>query len=332
MNTSTKTGMCRWLAAMLFAMAWNGVALAQGAVADKYPSRPVRIVVPYPSGGGTDAMARVIANHLTAMWGQPVIVDNKAGASGNIGLEAVAKAAPDGYTLVMMPSNHSINPPLFGKLPFDPIADFTPLALVGSSPVMLAVHPSVPARNLKELLALARAKPGSLSYASCGNGTPQHLAGELFKSMAKVDMVHVPYKGCAPAVTDFVGGQVQLAFSTVANLAPFIKAGKVIGIGATAARRSSLVPDLPTLSESGLPGYDVDVWFGLLGPARLPAAIVAKVNADVGKILSTPEIRDKLLSQSFEPLGGTPAQFGALIASDLQRWGTLIRTVGIKVD
>jgi len=306
-----------------------GPALAQ---AQRYPAKPVRIVVPYPAGGGTDTLARVVAQELAARWPQPVIVENRPGASGNIGLEAVSRAAPDGYTLVMMPSNHSINPPLFGNLKFDPVTDFTPLALVGSSPVMLAVHPSVGVRSVTELIALARSRPGTLSYASCGNGTPQHLAGELFKAMTRTDLVHVPYKGCAPAVADLVGGQVQVSFSTVANLSQHMKAGKVVGLAVTGKRRSALAPHLPTVAESGLADYEVDVWFGLLGPAGLPPAVVATINADVNRILEDPRVRSGLLTQSFEPYGGSPAQFGDLIRSELKRWGKLIKDVGIKSD
>ncbi len=308
------------------------LALPGHAQADRYPSKPVRIVVPYPAGGGTDTMARVLAQELSARWGQSVVVENKAGASGNIGLEGVAKAPADGYTLVMMPSNHSINPPLFGNLKFDPIADFSPIVLAGTSPVMIAVHPSVGVRSVGELIALARSRPGVLSYASCGNGTPQHLAGELFKAMANIDMVHVPYKGCAPAVIDIVGGQVQVAFSTVANLSQHIKAGKVTGLAVTGSRRTALAPELPTVAEGGLRDYDVDVWFGLLAPAKVPEAVVSRINADANAVLNDPRVRAQLFAQLFEPYGGSPAQFATLIQVELKRWGKLIKDVGIKVD
>jgi tripartite-type tricarboxylate transporter receptor subunit TctC len=317
----------RSLAGLLLALAASA-AFAQAA----YPSRPVRIVVPYPAGGGTDLLARVVAAQLTTRWGQQVVVENRPGASGNLGLEQVAKSPADGYTLVMMPSNHSINPPLFGKLPFDPIASFTPIVAVGSSPILLAVRNELGVRNVRELLAAAKAKPGALSYASCGNGTPQHLAGELFKGMAQVDLTHVPYKGCAPAVTDFVGGQLQVTFSTVANLSQYLKAGRVTGLAVTSSRRSPLVPELPTVAESGLPGYDVDVWFGLLGPAQLPAEVVNRINTDVNAALADPALKERLQAQFFDVLGGSPQAFGTLIRNDLQRWGKLIRDVGIKVD
>ena len=257
------------------------VALAStaGAQAQKYPDRLVRIVVPYPAGGGSDTMARLVAQRLTEMWGQPVIVENKPGASGNIGLEGVARSAGDGYTLVLMPSNHSINPPLFGNLPFDPIKDFTPIVAVGSSPVFVAVNSSVPIRTVGELIAKLRASPGSLSYASCGNGTPQHLAGELMKATARIDLTHIPYKGCSVAIPDLLSGQVQVGFSTVANFNPHIKSGKLTGLAVTSKTRSALAPDIPTVAESGLAGYDVDVWFGLLGPAKMPPAVVETLAA-----------------------------------------------------
>ena len=315
-------------------LAWLLVAVAStaGAQAQKYPDKLVRIVVPYPAGGGSDTMARLVAQRLTEMWGQPVIVENKPGASGNIGLEGVARSAGDGYTLVLMPSNHSINPPLFGNLPFDPIKDFTPIVAVGSSPVFVAVNSSVPIRSVGELIAKLRASPGSLSYASCGNGTPQHLAGELMKATARIDMTHIPYKGCSVAIPDLLSGQVQVGFSTVANFNPHIKSGKLTGLAVTSKTRSALAPDIPTVAESGLAGYDVDVWFGLLGPAKMPPAVVKKINKDVNAILANRDIRDKLLQQYYEPMGGTPEQFANLIQADLVRWGSLIRAVGIKVD
>ena len=316
----------------ILALLLVAVASTAGAQAQKYPDRLVRIVVPYPAGGGSDTMARLVAQRLTEMWGQPVIVENKPGASGNIGLEGVARSAGDGYTLVLMPSNHSINPPLFGNLPFDPIKDFTPIVAVGSSPVFVAVNSSVPIRTVGELIAKLRASPGSLSYASCGNGTPQHLAGELMKATARIDMTHIPYKGCSVAIPDLLSGQVQVGFSTVANFNPHIKSGKLTGLAVTSKARSALAPDIPTVAESGLAGYDVDVWFGLLGPAKMPPAVVEKINRDVNTILANRDIRDKLLQQYYEPMGGTPEQFANLIQTDLVRWGSLIRAVGIKVD
>ena len=313
----------------LLALAVAHVAQAQ---APKYPDKLVRIVVPYPAGGGSDTMARLVAQKLSDAWGQSVIVENKPGASGNIGLDMVAKSPGDGYTLLVMPSNHSINPPLYGNLPFDPIKDFTPIIAIGSSPVLVAVNGSVPVRSVAELIARLKAQPGSLSYASCGNGTPQHLAGELMKATAGVDMTHVPYKGCSVAIPDLLSGQVQVGFSTVANLSPHLKSGKIAGLAVTSKKRSALAPDIPTVAESGLPGYDVDVWFGLLGPARMPPAVVAKINRDVNAILSSAEVRERMLAAYYEPIGGTPEQFAALIHSDLVRWGKLIKDVGIKVD
>ncbi|MBC7772139.1 MAG: tripartite tricarboxylate transporter substrate binding protein, partial [Pyrinomonadaceae bacterium] len=250
----------------------------------------------------------------------------------NIGLEMVAKSPADGYTLIAMPNNLSINAPLYGKLPFDPIKDFAPIILIGSSPVFIGVNSSVPVKSVADLIALAKAKPGTLSYASCGNGTPQHLAGELLKAVARIDLTHIPYKGCSLAIADLLSGQVQIGFSTVANFSVHLKSGKINGVAITSKKRSALVPDIPTVAESGLPDYDVDVWFGLLGPGSLPPEIVAKVNADVNKILASPDIRERMLKSFYEPIGGTPGQFAALIQSDLVRFGKLIRDVGIKVD
>lgn len=312
-----------------------GASVAQSPVTSPadYPNRVVRIVVPYPAGGGTDAMARVVATHLSARWGQPVIVENRPGAAGNLGLEMVSKSPADGYTLVMMPSNHSINPSLFGKLNFDPIKSFTPVVVVATSPIVLAANTTVPAKTFQELLPLLRSNPTKYSYASCGNGTPQHLAGELLKSVTKLDqLTHVPYKGCAPAVVDFVGGSVPISFSTLANLSGHIKSGKVNAIAVTGKRRSSLAPELPTIAESGLPNYDMDVWFGLLAPANLPPGVLSKINTDVNEVLGNPELKEKLLGQFFEVLGGTPQQFATLIKTDLDRLGKLIRDNNIKVD
>ena len=318
-------------------LCWGvGLALAASTASAqttaRYPDKLVRIIVPYPAGGGSDTMARLIAQRLSDMWGSSVIVENKPGASGNIGLEFVAKSPGDGYTLLVMPSNHSINPPLYGNLPFDPIKDFTPIVAIGSSPVFVAVNSAVPVRSIAELIAKLKAQPGSLSYASCGNGTPQHLAGELMKATAKVEMTHVPYKGCSVAIPDLLSGQVQVGFSTVANLSPHLKSGKVTGLAVTSKKRSALAPDIPTVAESGLAGYDVDVWFGLLGPARMPPAVVAKINKDVNAILASPDVKEKMLAAYYEPIGGTPEQFAALIQTDLVRWGKLIKDVGIKVD
>ena len=297
-----------------------------------WPSKTVKIVVPYPAGGGTDVMARFLAQKFSEMWGQPVVVENKGGAGGNIGADQVAKSTPDGYTLVMMPSNLSINPSLFDKTPWDAVKDFSPIGTVATSPIMVGVSAGVPANSIRELIALAKAKPGTLNYISCGGGSPQHIAGEMFNAMAGVQMQHVPYKGCGAAIPDAVAGVVQVLFSTVANMNPHIKSGKLKGFAVAGARRSELVPDVPTVSEAGLPGYNFDVWFGLLAPAKTPRDVIVKVNRDINSLLAQKEVKERLQGQFYDVMPGTPEQFATLIEKDLLRFGKVIRDVGIKPE
>lgn len=297
-----------------------------------WPSKTVKIVVPYPAGGGTDVMARFLAQKFSEMWGQPVVVENKGGAGGNIGADQVAKSTPDGYTLVMMPSNLSINPSLFDKTPWDAVKDFSPIGTVATSPIMVGVSAGVPANSIRELIALAKAKPGTLNYISCGGGSPQHIAGEMFNAMAGVQMQHVPYKGCGAAIPDAVAGVVQVLFSTVANMNPHIKSGKLKGFAVAGARRSELVPDVPTVSEAGLPGYNFDVWFGLLAPAKTPRDIILKINRDINTLLAQKDVKERLQGQFYDVLPGTPEQFATLIEKDLVRFGKVIRDVGIKPE
>ncbi len=297
-----------------------------------WPSKTVKIVVPYPAGGGTDVMARFLAQKFSEMWGQSVVVENKGGAGGNIGADQVAKSTPDGYTLVMMPSNLSINPSLFDKTPWDAVKDFSPIGTVATSPIMVGVSAGVPANSIRELIALAKAKPGSLNYISCGGGSPQHIAGEMFNAMAGVQMQHVPYKGCGAAIPDAVAGVVQVLFSTVANMNPHIKSGKLKGFAVAGARRSELVPDVPTVSEAGLPGYNFDVWFGLLAPAKTPRDVIVKVNRDINSLLAQKEVKERLQGQFYDVMPGTPEQFATLIEKDLLRFGKVIRDVGIKPE
>ncbi len=322
---------------MLFASTLKNVALglallalASAAVAQGFPSKPIKIVVPFSPGGGTDVMARVMAERFQESMGQPTLVENRPGAGSIIGLEYVYKSEHDGYTLVMEPNNLTTAAALYGKLPIDPIADFVPIALVGSSPNMIGGHPSLPARTFPELIAWAKANPGKLNFASCGTGTSQHLAGEMLKVMAGIVMTHIPYKGCAPALTDVLGGQVPLFFSTVALLNPQIRAGKLRGFAVTGARRTSFAPELPTVAESGYPGFNVDGWFGLLGPSHTPKEVVAKLNAEINKALARQDVKDKLAAQGYEPLGGTPERFAELIRDETARFGKLIRDLGIK--
>ena len=311
-----------------------GIALA-GLLAPnigqaQYPSRPIKIVVPFSPGGGTDVIARLMAERFQDSMGQTVLVENRPGAASIIGLEYVYRSEHDGYTLVLEPNNLVLLGPLYGKLPFDPIADFAPVALIGLSPNMIGGHPSLPARTFLELIAWAKANPGKLNFASCGTATPQHLAGEMLKVMAGIDMTHIPYKGCAPALADVLGGQVPLFFSTVAHLNPQIKAGKLRGFAVTGPPRTSFAPETPTVAESGYPGFNVDGWFGLLAPGRTPKDVVAKLNAEVNKALARQDVKDKLAAQGYELLGGTPERFAEVIRADLARLGKLIRDVGIK--
>jgi tripartite-type tricarboxylate transporter receptor subunit TctC len=318
------------LALLVPAVAWPQAAPTRSG--DGWPAKPVKIVVPFPAGGGTDVTARFLAQKFSEMWAQAVVVENKPGAGGNIGADAVAKSKPDGYILLMMPSNLSVNPSLFEKTPWDPVKDFTPIGTVATSPIMVGVNAAVPANSVRELIALAKAQPGKLNYISCGAGSPQHVAGELFNKMAGVQMQHVPYKGCGAAIPDAVAGVVQVLFSTVANMSPHIKTGRLKGFAVAGAKRSQLVPEVPTVSESGLPGYDFDVWFGLLAPADTPKDIIVKVNRDLNAVLAQKDVQERLHAQFYDVMPGTPEQFAALIEKDYVRFGKIIREVGIKPD
>jgi tripartite-type tricarboxylate transporter receptor subunit TctC len=305
-----------------------GDAFAQG-----YPAKPIRIVVPFTPGGTTDVLARAIGQKLTASWTQPVVVDNRPGAAGNIGSEVVAKAAPDGYTLLMgTVSTHGINPGLYSKLPYDPVKDFAPVTLVAKVPNILVLHPSVPASSVTELIAHAKAKPGQLNFASSGNGTSIHLSGELFKTMAGVQMTHVPYKGSAPALTDLLGGQVSLMFDNMPTALPHVKAGRLKALAVTSAKRSPAIPQLPTMAEAGLPGFEATSWFGVLAPAATPKEIVGKLNGEIVRILKTPEVRAQLSGQGAEPVGDTPEEFAAHIKAEMAKWAKVVKESGARID
>ena len=299
--------------------------------ADAYPTRPIRMVVGFAPGGGTDLTARPVAQKLSELLGQQVIVENRPGAAGNIATEQVARAAPDGYTILMGTiAALAINPSLYGNLKFDPETDFAPVIQVVDATNILALHPSVQANSVQELIALAKQK--SLSAGSSGIGATGHLAIELFNLMAGVKLVHVPYKGGAPAMTDLVGGQVQLVFATAASAVPQIKAGRIKGIAVTTARRSALMPELPTLSEAGLSGFDANNWYGIVVPARTPRAIINQLNAEVTKILNMPDVRTALFNQGLDPAPGTPEQFGAYIRSERIKWAKVIKESGAKAE
>jgi tripartite-type tricarboxylate transporter receptor subunit TctC len=307
--------------------------LATAALAQSYPAKPIRLIIPFAAGGGNDNVARLVGKSLSDSMGQQLVIDNRPGAGGVLGAELAAKAAPDGYTLFMGGvGSHAVNPNLNANLPYDPIRDFAPVALLASAPLVLVVHPSVPAGSFKAFVALARARPGQLNYASNGNGSSSHLAAVMFDSMTGTDMVHVPYKGLSPALTDLLSGRVQLMFSSVVAILPHIRAGKLRGLAVTGAKRMPSMPDLPTIAESGLPGYEASSWYGVLAPAGTPREIVVKLNAEFVKALAQPEVRTSLLADGAEPIGGTPEQFAAYIISEKERMGKLIRDAKIRLE
>jgi tripartite-type tricarboxylate transporter receptor subunit TctC len=305
-----------------------------GASAQSYPSRPIRLVVPYPPGGPLDIMARAIGQKLTEAWSQPVVVDNRAGAGGNIGADLVAKSPADGYTLLMgAVATHAINPTLYGKIPYDPVKDFAPVALVAQVPNILVVNPSVPAKSVRELIELARARPGYLNFGSGSTGSTGHLAGELFKTMAGVEMVHIPYKGGAPAMADLLAGQVQLMFDNLANALPNVRAGRLRALAVTTLARSPAMPDLPTIAESGLPGFDLTTWFGLMVPAGTPPEIVVKLNAEIVRALNAKDMRERLEKMGAEPpANNTPEHFAAFIRAEAAKYAKVVKDSGAKVE
>jgi len=308
------------------------LAAAMLALAQDYPNRPIRFIVPYPPGGGTDVVARIMSDALAADLGQPISIDNRGGAAGNVGTDIAAKAPADGYNILFTLSSHTINPKLYDKLPFDVERDFVPLSLAASIPQILVVHPSVPANNVQELIALAKANPGKLNYASVGTGSPGHIAGELFKIKTGVDIVHIPYKGGGPAVVDTIGGQVQLLFVSMPAAWQHVKAGKLKAIAVASAKRSVAAPDLPTIAESGVPDYAVESWYGALAPAKTPPAAVARLNAAFAKVLGNPQIKEKLLAQGAEAAPSTQAEMDRVIKEELEKWDLVIKTAKIKPD
>jgi tripartite-type tricarboxylate transporter receptor subunit TctC len=298
-----------------------------------YPDHPIRLIVPFTPGGGNDTVARLVSHGLAAELGQPMVVDNRAGAGGIVGAEAAARAPADGYTLFLGGvGSHAINPNLHEHLPYDPITDFAPISLIASAPLILVVHPSVPAHSVQELVALARAQPGRLNYASNGNGSSSHLAAVMFASLAGVDMVHVPYKGLGPALTDLLSGQVQLMFSSVVAIVPHVKAGKLRALAVSSTERLSLLPDLPTVAEAGVPGYQASSWYGILAPAGTPAEIVRRLNAALVKVIAQPDVRAALAKEGADPVGNSPEAFGAFIQAEKQRLGNLIRQAKVPMQ
>jgi tripartite-type tricarboxylate transporter receptor subunit TctC len=313
----------RWLTLVTAAV------LAMPAPAQNYPARPVRMVVPYAAGGNTDITARAIAVKLSEVFGQQVIVDNRPGGATNIGAEIVAKSAPDGYMMLMGGASNAINMSLFAKPPYSTLRDFTPIILCVKGANVLTAHPSVPARNLKELIALARAQPGKLNFASSGIGSSNQMAGELLKVMAKVNIVHVPYKGNAPAMTDTLAGHVELMFSGVPLIVPHIQSGRLRAIGIGSLKRFSALPQVPTFDESGLKGYEATTWFGLLAPAKVPKEIVARWNTEVAKILASADIRERFVNDGLEPSGGSQEEFGKFIRGEIDKYANVIKAAGV---
>jgi tripartite-type tricarboxylate transporter receptor subunit TctC len=323
------------LAAAAAALALTAAPTAQ---AQTWPTKPVRIVVPFPAGGTTDILARLLSVELAKAWGQPVVVENRAGAGGNIGSDAVAKSAPDGYTLLMgTVGTHSINLPLYEankqKLPYHPLNDFAPVTNVAAVPNVMVVPASLPANTVEEFIALARSQPGRLNMASSGNGTSIHLTGELFKSLTKTYMLHLPYRGSAPAVQDLLAGNTQVMFDNLPSALPHIRSGRLKALAVTSLQRSPALPNVPTMEEAAkLKGFDATAWFGLLAPANTPREIVAKVQQDVARVLATPEMRERFAAQGAVPVGDTPAQFTAFIRSEIDKWTQVVKFSGARVD
>jgi tripartite-type tricarboxylate transporter receptor subunit TctC len=305
-------------------------ALAQPA---KYPAKPVRVIVGFAAGGAVDVQARVVAQRLTETLGQTFIVENRPGADGILAGDFVAKSAPDGYVIAYVSAGHAMNSILHAKtLPYHAIKDFAPVSLVAQGPLTLVVNRALPVNGLKELVALAKARPGQLNFASSGSGGTMHLAGELLKSVAKIDIVHVPYKGGAPALTDVLGGQVEMTFVGAPASMPFIRSGRLKVLAVTTTKRSAALPDVPTVAELGFPGYELAAWYGVLAPARTPAAIVTQLSADFAKALTVADVREKLLALGIEPVGSTPTEFGTHLANEIARWAPIIAKAGVKVE
>ena len=296
-----------------------------------YPSRPVRMLVGVVPGGATDILARIFAQKLAESWRQQVVVDNRPGANQIIAADLTAKAAPDGYTLQMIPAGFAINPAMHPKLPYDPIRDFTAISMVAMVPNVMVVHPSIPVKTVNDFIAYARARPGQLSYGSSGVGSPSHLCGELLSAITRIPLSHVPYKGQGQAMIDLLGGHLKLAFPSIPASIPFLRTGKLIALGVATNRRSSALPDVPTIDESGVKGYDVSAWYGVIGPPKMPKPLLVRINGELNRILKTPEVGQAMSQQGADPLGSTPEEFAAAIATDIPKWKKVVADAGIKV-
>ena len=314
--------------AFLTLTGWHTQCVAQSA----YPLKPIRIISPFAAGGGNDAFLRTLAPKLTENLKQQIVIDTRAGANGIVGTELAARAAPDGYTLILIPSNHTVNASLHKKLPYDVIRDFTPISLAGSSPLVVAVHPSLPVKNIKELIAFAKARPNQLTYGSAGVGSSGHLAGALFESMTGIATTHVPYKGMSLAVTDLIGGQISLTFGTSLSVIPQVRSGRLRALAITSAGRSPALPEIPSVAESGVRGYEASLWYGFVGPAKIPADIVRRLNTEIAAVLALAEIRERLASQGVDARSTTPEEFARLLVTDLERWAAVLKRVGIRPE
>ena len=308
------------------------LAIAPALAQQPYPSRPVRIISPFAPGGGNDALCRIVAPRLSENLKQQVIVENRAGANGIVGTEVAARSAPDGYTIVLIPSGHAVNASLHKKLPFDSIRDFTPITLVGSSPLVLAVHPSLPVKNVKELIALAKARPGQLTYVSAGIGASGHLGGALFETLTNSKMTHIPYKGMALAIVDLMSGQVTMTFGTSLSVVPHVRAGRLRALATTGTQRSPALPDLPTVAEAGVPGYEASLWYGFAGPARLPPEILNRLHSAIVAVLRLPDVRERLASQGVDPQHNAPEEFAKLLVADVERWAKVVQRAGVQAE
>lgn len=308
----------------------GGISDIARAQKSRYPDKPVRFVVPFAPGGGTDIMARLMAQKLSDAFGQSVVVDNRGGAGGTIGAEIAAKSPPDGYTMIMVSGSYAVNAGLY-KLPYDPLNGIDTVSLLGITPFIVALNPSVPAKSVKELIALAKSKPGSLNYASTGTGGITHMATELFRLMANVNIVHIPYKGTGPALSDVIGGQVQMIFGAILATLPHVKSGKLKGLAVTGPKRSEAAPDLPTVAESGLPGYEVTLWYGVWGPKGLPKDVIGRWNAELVKTVKAPDMKSRLAAEGLEAVGSTPEEFRAHLKTEIAKWAKVIKDANVKV-